>query len=133
MDADLYINECSFRYNGEDTSDNVIRKILLFGDMIDEIRQHKDNRMFCEKENLCDTVIFPDKRKVSDIIYNQYRDKFVNRDFVNVFMKIFNLCKQKVRWSRGWNVNICWIQFPLLHQCSKNSFRLSSIIKEKEW
>lgn len=95
MDADLYINECSFRYNGEDTSDNVIRKILLFGDMIDEIRQHKDNRMFCEKENLCDTVIFPDKRKVSDIIYNQYRDKFVNRDFVNVFMKIFNLCKQK--------------------------------------
>ena len=31
MDADLYINECSFRYNGEDTSDNVIRKILLFG------------------------------------------------------------------------------------------------------
>lgn len=95
MDADLYINEYSFRYNGEDSPENVIRKIFLFGDMIDEIRQHDDNRMFCEKENLCNTVIFPDNRTISDIIFNQNSGKFVNRDFINVFMKIFNLCKQK--------------------------------------
>ena len=95
MDADLYINECSFRYNGVDSSEMVVRKILLFGDMIDEIRQYKDNRIFCERENLCNTVIFPDNRKVLDIIYNPFRDQVVNRDFVNVFMKIFNRCKQK--------------------------------------
>ena len=57
MDADLYINEYSFRHNGEDSSDIVVRKILSFGDMIDEIRLYKDNRMFCDKENLCNTIL----------------------------------------------------------------------------
>lgn len=95
MDADLYINEYSFRHNGEDSSDIVVRKILSFGDMIDEIRLYKDNRMFCDNENLCNTILFPDQRTVNDILFNSYRNSNFNRDVVNVFMTLFKHCKQK--------------------------------------
>ena len=96
MDADLYINEYSFRYNGVDTSKDVVRKVLSFGDVVDEIRRYEDNRMFCDQDSLCSTILFPDKVTVGDVLFNQYRDKYVNRDFVAiVFSKIFKDCKRK--------------------------------------
>lgn len=101
MDADLYINEYSFRYNGEDSSETVVQKILMFGNMIDEIRQYEDNRMFCQSTELCDTIILPDDVKVMDVLNNQIKDRCITRDFINVFMKMFKHCKRKEGYTQA--------------------------------
>lgn len=92
MKACFYISDRSFCHNGQDNDQIVGTKILAFKEMIDKAKQYDDNDFFLNKENFINTIILSNNITIEDLL--SYKKEQMNRDFMNLFMSLFKICKK---------------------------------------
>lgn len=88
MEADLYINHHSLKYNGKDDLKTVFKKLTQFCELRSILREFpNDNVVFLDPTNLLKTEIFPGMT-IENVLYNQGTN--IPKDIWRVVMSLFS-------------------------------------------
>lgn len=94
MRADLYIYHDTFSYNGNDSSEEIKQKLLEFKELIEKIRDYKeDNVLHAVKEKLFNTIIDQEGITIKDFFENQtlIKSKY-GLDILKIVLTVFKYC-----------------------------------------
>jgi hypothetical protein len=96
MIANLYICEKTFAHNGVDDNAMVVKKMLIFVDFFQKVREYpKENVFYLAKERFIDTPVLSDGTTVSGLLdYDTCCRIFRNKDVNTVFLSLFKRCEK---------------------------------------
>lgn len=95
MIAYFYICDSSFLYNGKDTQQEVVNKLLLFKIMIEKLSLYKDeNVLYLQNENFIDTPILPNNITIGSLLNTNNNVNSFSRDYSILFLSLFRTCKK---------------------------------------
>ena len=96
MNADLYINDKTFAYNGCDSIADIALKLAAFVELLTFVIPRKDDTFYLHESNFYETVLFDDGKCLSDILFIDEEIACYDgtlRDSIEVLRTIVSSCE----------------------------------------